>query len=270
MNERSVQDRLELAVDAGCEAGRTTLEHFGRADLQVERKSDASPVTVADRRAEEYLRARITAAFPDDGIFGEEFPETQGTSGYRWIVDPIDGTQSFIHAVPLYGTLVGVEHEGQCVIGVIVMPALDEYVYAAVGQGAWYVRENDSPRRAAVSAVEKVSEAMLVTTSFKLFEETGKREPFERLSAAVRVDRYWGDCYGYLLVATGRADVMVDPVVSPWDVAAVKPILEEAGGSFTDWRGNRTIYAGEGIGTNGHILDEVIALTGDANEERRT
>ena len=165
MNEQELTNRLELAIDAGREAGRSTLEHFGRDDLVVERKSDASPVTIADRQAEELLRRRIKAAFPDDGVFGEEFPETPGTSGYRWIVDPIDGTQSFIHAVPLYGTLVGVEYDNQCMIGVIVMPALDEYVYAATGQGAWYVRGDGEPRQARVSSVSRLSESLLACTT---------------------------------------------------------------------------------------------------------
>jgi fructose-1,6-bisphosphatase/inositol monophosphatase family enzyme len=136
LNPAEIDRRLPLALSAAREAGNITLEFFRRDDLDVERKDDDSPVTIADRRAEECLRARIAAALPDDGIFGEEFPERPGTSGFRWILDPIDGTKSFIHGVPLYGTLIGVEHEGRSVLGVIRIPALDECVYAANGRGA--------------------------------------------------------------------------------------------------------------------------------------
>src|SRR3990172_3364263 len=126
-----ISQRLQLAIQAAREAGGIVMEHFRRSDLEVQRKADDSPVTVADRGAEEHLRRRIAEGFPEDGILGEEFPERPGTSGYRWILDPIDGTKSFIHGVPLFGTPVGVEHEGQCVIGVIRLPALDESIYAA-------------------------------------------------------------------------------------------------------------------------------------------
>ena len=146
-----LSERLELARSAAREAGKLTLEFFQRADLAVERKADQSPVTAADREAEQLMRERIAAAFPDDAILGEEFPDRRGTSGYRWILDPIDGTKSFIHGVPLYGTLIGLEHGLQSVLGVIQIPALDECVYAAAGQGAWHVRGGAAPAPARVS-----------------------------------------------------------------------------------------------------------------------
>jgi len=256
-----VAGRLELAVEAAREAGKITLEHFGRDDLVVERKGDDSPVTVADRRAEEHLRRRITETFPADGILGEEFPECPGTSGFRWILDPIDGTKSFIHGVPLYGTLVGVEHEGQSIAGVILIPPLDQCVYAAQGQGAWYVAGGNPPRPAKVSNCPTLAEGLFLTSEVISFDEIGRREVYDRLQAAARLTRTWGDCYGYLMVATGRADVMVDPVMSLWDAAALQPILEEAGGTFTDWQGRPSIYSGQGIATNGRLLDEVLAIT---------
>jgi histidinol phosphatase-like enzyme (inositol monophosphatase family) len=252
--------RLELALAAAHEAGDITLDYFRRDDIEVERKADDSPVTAADRQAEMHLRERIAAAFPEDAILGEEFPERPGSSGYRWIVDPIDGTKSFIHGVPLYGTLVGVEHEGVSILGVINIPALDECVYAAAGQGAWYRHGAAPPRPAKVSARGPLSQGLFLTSEVATFDSIGRRDAYERLQAAARLSRCWGDCYGYLMVATGRAEVMVDPVVAVWDLAALLPVIEEAGGTFTDWQGRRSIRSGQSIATNGRVLDEVLAM----------
>jgi histidinol phosphatase-like enzyme (inositol monophosphatase family) len=253
--------RLELALTTAREAGRITLRYFRRDDLAIDRKGDDSPVTAADRQAEEHLRKRIAGAFPDDGILGEEFPERPGSSGFRWILDPIDGTKSFIHGVPLYGTLVGIEHQGQSVVGVNLISALDECVYAASGGGAWYVRGDREPAPARVSTCPSLAESLFLTSEVINFDHSGRREVYDRLQAAARLTRTWGDCYGYLLLATGRAELMVDPVMEVWDAAALLPILEEAGGTFTDWQGRPTIHSREGIATNGQILDEVLAIT---------
>jgi histidinol phosphatase-like enzyme (inositol monophosphatase family) len=254
--------RLDLALAAAREAGQLTLGYFTRSDLAVELKADDSPVTIADRRAEELLRARISAKFPDDAILGEEFPERPGTSGFRWILDPIDGTKSFIHGVPLYGTLVAVEFQRRSVVGVIGMPALDESVYAAVGHGAWYVHGGGAPVRARVSQSSRLAESLFCTSDDTHWRGCGRQAVLERLQGAARLSRTWGDCYGYLLVATGRAELMVDPAMSVWDAAALQPVLEEAGGTFTNWRGEPTIHSGEGIATNGKILSEVLSLVG--------
>ncbi|MCI0492427.1 MAG: histidinol-phosphatase [Planctomycetes bacterium] len=253
--------RLDLAVAAAREAGEVTLRYFRRDNFQVERKSDSSPVTVADREAEQHLRQRIAAAFPDDAILGEELGEKSGTSGYRWILDPIDGTKSFIHGVPLYGTLIGVERQGRSVLGVINVPVLDERVYAAAGQGAWYQSGNAAPRRAKVSAVPRLAEALFLTSEVEGFTLANRYAVFQRLQEAAWLTRTWGDCYGYLLVATGRAEAMVDPRMQVWDAAGLQPILEEAGGTFTDWQGQPTIYSGNGVATNGKVTPEVLAIT---------
>ena len=254
-----LQPRLALAVEAARGAGRVTLEYFRRDDLDVELKCDDTPVTAGDRRAEQYLRQRIAAAFRQDGILGEELAEQPGTSGFRWILDPIDGTKSFIHGVPLYSTLVGVEFDGQSVLGVIHVPALDESVYAARGLGAWYCHAQEPPCRAHVSQCPSLSSALFVTSEVINFERNSRRGAYDRLQAAARLTRTWGDGYGYLMVATGRADVMVDPIMALWDAAPLPPILEEAGGTFTDWQGNPAYQASEGIATNGLLLPEVLA-----------
>jgi histidinol-phosphatase len=254
--------RLQLAMDAAREAGRITLEYFNHDGLEVERKDDNSPVTIADRRAEEYLRRRIAEAFPDDAIHGEEFSDKPGASGFRWLLDPIDGTKSFIYGVPLYTTLVAVEHEDESVLGVIELPALNERLYAATGQGAWHVVGDQPPRPARVSSCPRLADGLFVTSAVATYDRIGRRDAYDRLQAAASVTRSWGDGYGYYLVATGRALVMVDPMMNLWDAGPLLPILQEAGGTFTDWNGNPTTRGGCGVATNGEVLDEVMGLLG--------
>jgi histidinol phosphatase-like enzyme (inositol monophosphatase family) len=259
LDSAAVARRLETALAAAREAGKATLAYFQRDDLAVELKADRSPVTIADREAELLVRRRIAESFPDDGIVGEEFPDQIGTSDYRWIVDPIDGTKSFVAGVPLYGTLVGVEFQDRSVIGVIHIPALNETVWAGEGSGAWHDRPGKPTAAARVSQTDSLAEAAFLTSEVGGFGATGRAEAFNRMQSATRITRTWGDCYGYLLVATGRADVMVDPQMSVWDAAALLPVMQEAGGSFTDWQGRPTIRGGEGIGANGRLLDATLA-----------
>ena len=254
--------RLELATAIGVEAGKLTLEYF-QNDVKVERKHDNSPVTIADREAEQLLRGRISREFPDDAILGEEFGEQDGSSGYRWILDPIDGTKSFISGVPLYGTLVAVESQSQALLGVMHIPGTDECIYAARGGGAWYRRGTTDAVPARVSRCPSLANGLFTTTQIDLFDQRGARDAFDRLQDAAWMTRTWGDCYGYLLVATGRALVMVDPMMSIWDMAALQPILEEAGGTFTDWQGHATIHAQDGVATNGKVFEEVMNVTRD-------
>ena len=237
---------LEFAVEIARGAGEITLQYF-RKQPETSRKSDGSFVTIADRQAESYLRRRIGERFPDDGILGEEEGESQGTSGRRWILDPIDGTFAFVHGVPLYGVLIAVEIEGEMRVGVVNMPALGEIVSAAKGLGCFL---NGEPAR--VSTTAELKDALLLSTSFV--------KATELLQGHAKVSRTWGDCYGYVLVATGRADVMLDPVMNLWDCAPLLPIMEEAGGTFTDWRGVRTADGGNAIATNGVLFDEVMSL----------
>lgn len=253
--------RLEFARRIALEAGELTLRYFQRRDVKVERKNDSSPVTVADREAELLLRERIAAEYPGDAILGEEFPERPGTSGYCWILDPIDGTKSFIHGVPLYGNMVAVEHGGQGIIGVINFPALREYVFAAVGEGAWYVHNDEPPSRCRVSTTNELKEACFLTSEVKTFQKKGRPEVYQNVEAAVRLTRTWGDCYGYMLVATGRADVMIDPMLNVWDAAAVQPIINEAGGRYSDWRGAPSIHTNDAVATNGLLHEQILKFT---------
>lgn len=260
MANAEIQNRLKWAVEIATEAGQITLRYFGQS-VQVERKADDSPVTIADRASEQHLRQRIAAAFPADAILGEEFGEQPGTSGYRWILDPIDGTKSFIHGVPLYGTLIGVEFQQTSCLGVIHIPASRETVHAATGAGAWYLKDGAAPRPARVGNCQRLEEALFCTSEVDGFYKVDRFDAFAALSRAAKLARTWGDCYGYLLVATGRADLMVDPRMHVWDAAALLPILLEAGGAFTDWQGNETIYGGNGIAANRALLQQAVAIT---------
>jgi histidinol phosphatase-like enzyme (inositol monophosphatase family) len=263
-NQTEISSRRDLALQLAREAGEITLKYFLRNDLRVELKDDQSPVTVADREAEAHMRRRIERAFPTDGIVGEEQGEQSGTSGYSWVLDPIDGTKSFVAGVPLYATLIAVLEGEESRVGVVNAAAAGEMVYATSGAGAWFVRHDASPRPAQVSQVGSLANALLVTTevnSFAKFRKPDATDVFVALQQQARLTRTWGDGYGYLLVVTGRAEVMIDPAMHLWDAAPLLPLLEEAGGRFVDWNGNRTYRAGEGVGTNAKILDKVLEYT---------
>ncbi|MBM4003900.1 MAG: inositol monophosphatase [Planctomycetes bacterium] len=263
MFEEQLDRRWSEALPLALEAAAGTLVHFQSPRLVVEQKSDLSPVTIADREAELFLRERLLARFPDDGFVGEEFGEVAGHSGFRWVVDPIDGTKSFISGVPLYSTLLGLLWQDQGVAGAIILPGLDEAVSAARGRGAWHWRGRQR-QPAAVSERGSLSNAIFVTSQVDSFARRGAESVFLGLQQAAAITRTWGDGYGYLLVATGRADLMVDPFMHLWDAAAIQPIIDEAGGAFVDWRGNPTVHSGEGLATNRHLLESVLAVTRQA------
>ncbi len=245
---------LEAVQEAARLAGNVALRHY-RTALEVISKADGSPVTIADRGAETAVREWITRWFPDDGIEGEELGIIRPEAARRWIVDPIDGTKTFVRGVPLWGTLIAVAERDQVLAGAAYFPVVDEIVAAASGEGTWW---NGS--RCAVSSVDRLDRALVLTTDPKFSADAAKRAAWQRLNDRAALTRTWGDCYGYLLVATGRAEVMVDPVMAAWDSAAFLPIIEEAGGVFTDWFGNRTGLGGSAIATNAAIATETRAL----------
>lgn len=245
---------LEAVQEASRIAGDVALRHY-RTALEVNSKADGSPVTIADRGAETAVREWITRWFPDDGIEGEELGIIRPDATRRWIVDPIDGTKTFVRGVPLWGTLIAVAERDQVLAGAAYFPVVNEIVAAASGEGTWW---NGS--RCAVSSVDSLDRALVLTTDQKFSGDAAKRAAWQRLNDRAALTRTWGDCYGYLLVATGRAEVMVDPVMAAWDSAAFLPIIEEAGGVFTDWLGKRTAFGGNAIATNAAIATETRAL----------
>ena len=260
----AMDGRVAFALSLAVAASRETLKFFRTSQFQVERKSDRSPVTRADKQAEQVVRAMVTESFPRDAILGEEFGSVPGQSEFEWIIDPIDGTKSFISGVPLYSTLVGMTVAGQPQIGVITIPALGEIIIAAKGLGAWYgqsmTQQSGVPlARAYVSKQSRLEDGLLVTSQVDNFSHRKAESAYRELEAAAYVSRTWGDGYGYLLVATGRAEVMVDPIVNPWDVAAVAPVIEEAGGRFSSWAGEYDIRAGHCVGSNGLVHEQVLS-----------
>ncbi len=249
MSEQS--DWMEAAEAAARVAGRVAFVHYLRG-VTVETKGDGTPVSVADRQAEEAVRAWLEARFPADGILGEELGLTRPEARRRWLVDPIDGTKTFVRRVPLWGTLVALVEDEEVLAGAAFFPAVDEMVVAARGGGC---RWNGASTR--VSSVARLSEATVLATDERFAHNLVQRTRWSRVADEAAQSRSWGDCYGYLLVATGRAEVMVDGLMAPWDAAALQPIIEEAGGVFTDWQGRRTAFGGDSIATN-QALDGVV------------
>ena len=252
---------MDAVAEVAGIAGDVAKAYYGRSP-ETRTKSDGSPVSVADINAERAAREWIELRFPEDGIMGEELPPVRESAARRWILDPIDGTYTFLQSVPLWGTLVAVAEGESVIAGAAYFPALDEIIVAARGEGCWW---NGS--RAAVSTVAELAEARLVTTDARFMRDEARRERWIRLQDGARTMRTWGDCYGYLLVATGRADIMVDDVISDWDGAALMPIITEAGGVFTDWRARATAFGGDAIATNaklGTIVREILAPAGVA------
>ncbi len=247
----SRQSLLHATAEVAAIAGARALKYW-RSDLDVERKADGSPVTRADHEGETAAREWIAARFPDDGILGEEFGETPGTSGRRWLIDPVDGTKTFVRGVPLWGTLIAVV-EGETVLaGAAAFPAVNELLAAAPGEGCWH-----DGRRARVSGIASLADATVLTSEIGTVHPLERQAAFERLARRAAIARTWGDCYGYLLVATGRAEAMLDARMSDWDSAALLPIIEEAGGVFTDWDGRVTGLGGSSIATNKALAREV-------------
>lgn len=260
---------LQAVTELARRAGKVALSHF-RSRLTVETKHDGSPVTIADRAAEAAAREWIGARFPEDGIHGEELGLHNAQAARRWIIDPIDGTKSFVHGVPLWGTLVAVAEGSQVVAGAVYCAAVDELVAAAPGLGCWW-----NGLRCRVSSEDDLARATVLTTDDRFPGRDARRERWSRLAERAAVTRTWGDCYGYLLVATGRADVMVDDRMHAWDVAPLIPIIEEAGGSITDWRGraitlptaDAASYEGDSIAVSGALASEVRAILVDRDDD---
>jgi histidinol-phosphatase len=257
--EKSIVDsawrnRYDAAIEAAQQAGRLALRYFDGA-FRIEWKQDQSPVTVADREAESLLRAQLLGAFPTDGFLGEEFGDTAGSSGFRWIVDPIDGTRNFVRGIPLWGTLVGLEYKGEQIAGVVEMPAFGQVYRALRGDGAFR-----GDRSICVSDVGVLGEATLFHTSMAWFIRAGRAEQFQDLARRVQTERGYGDFYGHMLVAQGSGELMVEHGVHPWDMAALKPIVEEAGGRFSDWDDTPTIYRPDVIASNGKLHAEALKI----------
>jgi len=242
--------RLEFALDAVYRAGRMTLGHF-QAGRAVEFKADSSPVTAADREAEQAIRRAIAEAYPGEAILGEEEGQT-GSGEDRWVLDPIDGTKSFVCGVPLFASLLSYERAGAAELGVCYFPALELMLYAERGQGAFA-----NGRRARVSDKKSCQGAVLCCGGHSSMAQHGRMDRFLRLAEGALATRTWCDAYGHAMVAMGTADAMVDPVVKRWDISAMSVIVEEAGGKFTDFEGRAGLWP-EALSSNGAIHRELV------------
>jgi histidinol-phosphatase len=252
---------MRFATDTAAEAGRITLTHFG--SVQVEFKGDGSEVTAADRASEAYILAAIGERFPDHGVFGEEGASVESRSRYRWIIDPIDGTRSFASGVPLYGVLLALEKDGRPILGCCHFPALSDTIVAADGAGCWR-----GEARVSVSSCDTIADARIVTSGLEYWRDWATepaKEGFQRLIARGRFGRTWGDCFGYVLVATGRAEILADPACGAyWDYAPMVPIITEAGGRFTTLGGRPVGTWTSALATNGILHEDASRCWGTA------
>ena len=257
-DESALNENIGLVSELARLMGDVAVAYY-RTNVSIEAKGDGSPVTIADRDAELAARRWIRDRFPNDGVLGEEYGEDGLGARRRWIIDPIDGTKAFVRGVPLWGSLVALCEGESVVAGAACFPVVNELIAAARGAGCWL---NGS--RCAVSSVDSLEHATVLTTDDRFHERRSRGAGWQRLADAAGLSRTWGDCFGYLLVATGRAEAMVDPVVSAWDVAALQVIVTEAGGSFTDWDGQQTPFGGSAIATNRALAAPIRSLLADS------
>lgn len=245
---------FDVLNEVNRQAGAIVRRYFGSA-IEIERKADRTPVTEADREVERFLRDALSKHFPDFGVCGEEYGETRGSSRYRWIIDPIDGTKSFVMRTPLFGTLIALEFDGTPILGSIYLPIQNQLMIGSRETGTFLNGE-----KCGVSGTRSLSEARLVITDPMILVGEDRHRGIEALSQRVGITRGFGDCFGYFLVACGAADIMIDPVLEYHDVAALGPIIEGAGGMLSNLKGGRDLDARNAVATNGLLHDEVIAL----------
>ena len=251
----NLESMLTVAVDLVEQAGRITLDGFNKG-VAVQFKGDDSPVTETDRATEAFMRKEIAARYPDHAVLGEEAGQTGPEhASHRWIMDPIDGTKSFMRGIPLYSVLLGLEIDGRIELGVAGFPALGEILYAASDLGC---RLNGKP--VCVSQEDRLDRAFVSYTDPGLFEKFGKAPALARVFSSSYYNPGLPDAYGHALVATGRCEIMLDAIMNPWDCGPFPVILREAGGWFGDWSGEETIYGGNAVSTNGALRDQVLDL----------
>ena len=262
MSEARLDAWLRFAL-ACCDGADALAHQYFRRDLVIETKPDRSFVTEADQAIERTIRGLIAGAYPDHGLVGEEYGTEPGTGSVRWYIDPIDGTHNFMRGVPLFGTLLAVEEDGELVVGVMSAPAMGERWYARRGGGAWAVGSVGPgagvPRRIGVSRVAAMADTQILYSSPLEVAASGEAPGFDGLVRSAWRDRGFGDFWGYALVAEGAAEAMIEVGPKSWDLAAPSIIVEEAGGRMTDLHGDRTIHGGTALATNGLLHDEIVA-----------
>lgn len=235
------------------ESGKIILRYY-RSDLNVEFKADHSPVTIADKKSEEFMRSLIMKEFPDHGIIGEEFGEYNSGAEYKWVLDPIDGTKSFISGVPLFGTLIALLHHNEPILGIINHPVLNECL---IGDNITTELNNI---KVMVRNCDDLPSALMLASDHLMVEKYRTKSGFDELLSKVKLYRTWGDCYGYSLLASGYADIMIDPIMSMWDIAALIPVVKGAGGIITDYYGNNPLEANSIVAANSILHGQIISI----------
>ncbi len=248
------RNRYDAVLDAARQAGQFALGYFDRG-IAVEWKADQSPVTMADRGAEDLLRKALLGRFPNDGFLGEEFGDTPGSSGFRWIIDPIDGTRSFVRGIPIWATLIGLEYKGELIAGVAFLPAMRQTFHALRGHGAFR-----DERRIRVSDVSSLDKAHVYYSSISWFTKAGHERQFLDLVKMTERQRGFGDFYGFMMVAQGSGEIMVEHGIHAWDIAALAPIIEEAGGKLTAWDGKLDIEKPDVLASNGILHEQALQI----------
>jgi histidinol-phosphatase len=249
-----MDDILSTAIDAAKAAGEIALHYF-RTNLTIETKADRTPVTRADRECESRIVEILSGRFPDIGFLGEEYGERPGTRNARWIIDPIDGTKNFIRGIPFFATLIALEEDGEITAGVMSAPAINDLLYAQKGQGAFA-----NGKQVHVSEVSELHGAMLIHGGLKDLKTRSCWRSFLQLVDGTARQRGFGDALGHSVVICGQAEVVLEPEIKPWDVAATKIIVTEAGGRFSDFAGSPSIYTGSAVISNGRVHDEVVKI----------
>ncbi|OQW52182.1 MAG: hypothetical protein A4S09_09285 [Proteobacteria bacterium SG_bin7] len=256
-----LKKRVDFTLEVARNAGNIAATYYGTNKLNTEFKSDESPVTVADRACEKFIRERIEKVFPEDGIVGEEFGVKKGTSGLNWYIDPIDGTQSFVTGVPFFATMIAIETERDSIMGVVHFPILNETVFAYTGGGTWWKRHNTEKfERTFVTKTSSLSLARITSSSINYWKQTKREEILFDISKKVKWVHGWGDSFGQILVATGRLDLTLDPLMYDWDSMPLKPLVEEAGGIFSDFGGNRDPFGRSAFSCNPVLHEEVLKI----------
>jgi histidinol-phosphatase len=258
-------DDLRLAHVIADQVDALTLSRFGAVDLAVANKPDQTPVTDADRAAEELVRSQLRRTRPRDAVIGEEFDQT-GHGARQWIIDPIDGTKNFLRGVPVWATLIALVDGGAPVLGVVSAPALNRRWWAATGTGAWTGRSLSAAKRIQVSGVEELANASLAYASLGGWEQRGRLDTFLDLTRKVWRTRGYGDFWSYMLLAEGGVDIATEPELAVHDMAALVPIVVEAGGRFTSLAGVDGPFGGDALATNGLLHDELLRLLGGAQD----
>ena len=248
------RNRYEVALGAAQQAGDFALQYFDQG-IAVEWKPDHSPVTMADRGSEDLIRKILLGAFPNDGFLGEERGATPGASGYRWIIDPIDGTRSFVRGIPIWATMIGLEHKGELIAGVVRVPAMKQVFHALRGAGAFR-----DERRIQVSNIATLDKSHLYYSSIRYFQRAGREAQFLDMVRQTERQRGFGDFYGFMMIAQGSGEIMIEHGVHSWDLAAIVPIIEEAGGKLTTWDGVLDIDKPDVLATNGLMHEAALKI----------